>query len=73
MTQQKLLTIYVDSEAYEGDGFKALFNTNKGGKHGHVEEHLQDELAKGWRISSLAAIGAGQANARGWFAVVLEK
>jgi len=73
VTQQKLLTIYVDSEAYEGEGFKALFKTNKGGKHGHVEGHLEDELAKGWRITQLSSISAGDINARGWFAFVLEK
>ncbi len=73
MIQQKLVTLYLDSEAYEGEGFKALFNTNKASKHGHVEEHLKDELTKGWRIASLAAIGGGAQNARGWFAIVLEK
>jgi hypothetical protein len=70
---QKLVTLYLDSEAYEGEGFKALFKTNKGSRHGHVEEHLTEELAKGWRIASIAALGGGEHNARGWFAVVLEK
>jgi hypothetical protein len=73
VTQQKLVTLYLDSEAYEGEGFKALFNTNKGSKHGHLEEHLKEDLAKGWRIVELSSISAGEVNARGWFAVVLEK
>jgi hypothetical protein len=70
---QRLVTIYLDSQAYlEGRWLAGSF----GDKHGRVEEHLAEELREGWRVVSVTGFvgGAeGAVNARGWFAVVLEK
>ena len=68
---QKLVTIYVDSNAYmEGKWLKG----SHADKHGMVEQHLEQDLAAGWTVKSLFAFGgAGDLNARGWLAVVLEK
>lgn len=67
---QKLLTIYLDTYAYMGGKWIATY----GERHGSVEEHLQDYLQGGWRIVSVTGMGGASeaANARGWFAVVLE-
>ena len=68
---QKLVTIYLDTGAYIGDSWvKASFAD----RHGHVEEHLADDLRDGWRVVSVTAFGGTDGiNARGWLAVVLEK
>lgn len=69
---QKLVTIYLTNEAY-AQGF---FNASPGAAiHGHVEEHLRDELSSGWRIVNVAGFGGHNdvGMIRGWFAVVLEK
>ena len=68
---QKLVTIYLDNQAYMGGKFlKASFAD----KHGLVEEYLQDYLKDGWRITSLFGFGGAEGiNSRGWLAVVLEK
>jgi len=68
---QKLVTIYLDNMAYEGS---TMFKGHAG-KHGHVEEHLQQYLAEGWWVVSTTAFGgsADGYTARGWIAVVLEK
>lgn len=68
---QRLLTIYVDSNAYmEGKWVKG----SHGDKHGFVEEHLQQELAHGWVVKSVFGFGgSSDVNARGWITVVLEK
>jgi hypothetical protein len=66
---QKLVTIYLDSHAYMGDKW---IKGSHADRHGHVEDHLQDDLNDGWRIVSVYGIG-GAVNARGWFAVVMEK
>jgi hypothetical protein len=47
---QKLLTIYLDNTAYAKGKMLA---GNYAEKHGLVEEHLQQYIAEGWRISSL--------------------
>ena len=43
--------------------------------HGHVEEHLADYLADGWRIASLCTIGGPSQGTAPliWLGVVLEK
>ena len=68
---QKLVTIYLDAHAYM-DG-KWVKGTHAD-KHGFVEQHLQDELADGWKVVSLFGFGGAEGiHARGWLAVVLEK
>ncbi len=68
---QKLLTIYLDNMAYMGDKW---VKTSHADKHGFVEEFLQDDLKDGWKVVSLFGMGGAEGmNARGWFAVVLEK
>ncbi len=69
---QKLVTIYLDNQAYaEGKWLTVSFAE----RHGAVEEHLQSELNDGWRIVSIAGFGGAEdtVNVRGWLAVVLEK
>jgi hypothetical protein len=68
---QKLVTIYLDAHSYmDGKWVKATHAD----KHGFVEEHLQEDLAGGWRIVSLCGIGGAEGMcSRGWLAVVLEK
>ena len=68
---QKLLTIYLDSGAYESNSWTGSRST----AHAYVEEHLQAELQAGWRIESISGFGgaAQTNNARGWFAVVLSR
>lgn len=68
---QKLVTIYLDAHAYM-DG-KWLKGTHSD-KHGFVEEHLQEELASGWRVVLVTGFGGVESmSSRGWLGVVLEK
>lgn len=68
---QKLVTIYLDNQAYMGDKW---IKGSHADKHGFVEEYLGDELSKGWRVVSLASFGgATDGMAAGWVTVVLEK
>lgn len=43
--------------------------------HGAIEEHLTRELAEGWRVVQITAIGSagGASVTAGWMAVLLEK
>jgi hypothetical protein len=69
---QKFVTIYLDSQVYMGGQWLKVTHADR---HGCVEEHLQQYLQEGWRVTSVYGIGGadGGVNARGWFAVVLEK
>jgi hypothetical protein len=69
---QKLVTIYLDSQAY--DKGKILAGSHAG-KHGSVEEYLQDYLQQGWTIKAIHGFGghAESFDVRGWVAVLLEK
>ena len=71
-TFQKLVTIYLDNTAY-GKG-RALVGSFAD-KHGLVEEHLNDLLAEGWRITAIHGFGGGgdPLAVRGWLTVLLEK
>ncbi len=71
-TVQKLVTIYLDNTAY---GKGKLLVGSFAEKHGLVEEHLSDLLAKGWRVAAIHGFGgSGEAiTARGWTTVLLEK
>jgi len=64
---QKLLTIYIDRHSYFG---KKFARGHYADKHGFVEEHLEDYLKDGWKISS--HFGFGQQEG-GWITVVIEK
>ena len=69
---QKLVTIYLENMAYaEGK----LLVGSLADKHGLAEEHLKTELAEGWRVVSLSALGGHSHSVavRGWLAVLLEK
>ena len=57
---QKLVTIYLNAVKV---------------KHGTVEEHLSEYLAKGWRIVSIATAGgaSGWESTSAFVAVLLEK
>ena len=67
---QKLITIYLDNQAYQDN---RLFR-NQAAKHGHIEEYLQTYLEQGWRIVSMSELGGSDGtHIRGWLAVVLEK
>ncbi len=69
---QKLVTIYLDNIAYnEGSWIQMSYAE----RHGSVEEHLEEYLADGWRITNVNAAGGASegAQARAWVVVVLEK
>ncbi len=69
---QKLVTIYLDNAAYaKGKMLVGSFAD----KHGLVEEHLQEEIAAGWRVRSVNGLGGGAEglSVRGWLVVLLEK
>jgi hypothetical protein len=69
---QKLVTIYLENSAYSKG---KMLVASYADKHGLVEEHLRDDLADGWRVTSLSALGGNSDSivVRGWLAVVLEK
>jgi hypothetical protein len=73
LTMQKLVTIYLDNTAYaKGKMIVGTFAD----KHALVEEHLQADLADGWKIVSMTGFGGGSDTAlavRGWLAITLEK
>ncbi len=69
---QKLITIYLNNQAYDKGKFFAGSNANK---HGFVEEHLQNYLQEGWVIKAIHGMGGGSESffASGWVVVLLEK
>jgi hypothetical protein len=68
---QKLVTIYLDNQAYSKGKWLQLTFADK---HGLVEEHLLDQLADGWQIVSITGFGGVESvTTRGWLAVLLEK
>ena len=69
---QKLVTIYLDNSAYaKGKMIVGSFAD----KHALVEEHLQQYISEGWKISSVSGFGGGSEGlaVRGWVVVLLEK
>jgi len=68
---QKLITIYLDNQAYD----KGKFFARGADKHGFVEEHLQDYLQQGWTIKAIHGLGGSSESffACGWVIVLLEK
>lgn len=69
---QKLITIYLDNQAYNKGKILA------GGcadKHGFVEEHLQNYLQQGRAIKAIHGLGGNSESffASGWVVVLLEK
>jgi hypothetical protein len=69
---QKLVTIYLDNAAYSKG---RMLVSSYAEQHGLVEEHLQAELAAGWRVASVTGFGGNSEHVtvRGWLAVLLEK
>ena len=69
---QKLVTIYLDSAVYGAGKWLGMAVQDK---HGIVEEHLADELARGWNIVSVRCFGGAAESmfARGWLVIVIEK
>lgn len=69
---QKLVTIYMDNSAY---GKGKMIVGSFADKHALVEEHLQQYLSEGWKVSSVSGFGGGSDGlmVRGWIAVLLEK
>lgn len=69
---QKLVTIYLDNDAYSKG---QMIVTSYAQMHGLVEEHLGNYLAEGWSIKQLQAFGGNSESltVRGWLAAVLEK
>ena len=67
---QKLVTIAFN--AWDGLAFG---KAPKKMVHGEIDEHLQDLLADGWRVISMAPVGTsgGDGRTSGWLAVLLEK
>jgi len=69
---QKLVTIFLEINAYRPKDKLFDIELWTAEKHGFVEEHLKDYLADGWAIKSLCALSGGTSTS-GWLAVVLEK
>lgn len=69
---QKLVTIYLDNEAYASG--KWLTSGYKDA-HGIVEEHLQESLEEGWCVREINAFGGHSTgiHVRGWIVAVLER
>jgi len=69
---QKLVTIYLDNNAY---GKGKMIVTSYADMHGLVEEHLQNYLAEGCSIKLVTGFGGNSESmsVRGWAIVVLEK
>ena len=69
---QKLLTIYLDNQAYKSEKW---FTVAQSEKHTLVEEHLEQYLSNGWRVVQMTALGGAAESfyARGWVAVLIEK
>jgi len=72
---QKLITIYLDREGYRIQGKRSPLQS-----HGVVQEYLQNYLAEGWSIKSIAEAGGGGGGSTmtheagcGWVVVVLEE
>jgi hypothetical protein len=65
---QKLVTIYLDRESYRIPGQRSPEQS-----HGSMQEHLENYLAEGWSITSIAGAGGGTKAGCGWIVVVLEK
>lgn len=70
-TKQKLVTIYLDSLAYQGKG---SFTKELTKKHGSVEEHLNEYLEAGWKIMNIVSLEGHSESytTRGWIVVTLE-
>lgn len=68
---QKLVTIYLDNNAY---GKGEVLVGSYADKHGLVEQHLDDQLAQGWRVAAIHGFGGGSEGlcVRGWLTVLLE-
>ena len=69
---QKLITIYLNNQAYDKGKF---FGGGVADKHGFAEEHLQDYLQQGWVIKAIHGFAGGSESfhASGWVVVLLEK
>jgi hypothetical protein len=69
---QKLVTVYLDNHSYMGEKW---LKGSHADRHGFIEEHLNEDLSDGWKITSLFGLGGANEGmgARGWLAVVLEK
>jgi hypothetical protein len=69
---QKLVSVYLNSEAYRVRGKKSPDQC-----HGAVQEHLAEYLGAGWKVVTLSAsVGAAgdvSSRASGWVFVLLEK
>jgi len=72
---QKLITIYLDREGYRIQKKRSTLQS-----HGVVQEYLQNYLAEGWSIKSIAEAGDGGGGSTmtheagcGWVVVVLEE
>lgn len=68
---QKLVTVYLDNLSYaQGKWRKAAH----GAQHGVVEEHLEEYLSQGWKISDIHSFGgSADVSAKGWIVVLLER
>jgi hypothetical protein len=68
---QKLVTVYLDNLSYvQGKWRKAAH----GDQHGLVEEHLEEYLSQGWKITDIHSFGgSADVAAKGWIVVLLEK
>jgi hypothetical protein len=69
---QRLITIYLDNQAYSKGKF---FSGDPADKHGFVEDHLQDYLQQGWAIKAIHGFGGAAETfaVRGWIVALLEK
>ena len=67
---QKLVTVYLDNMSY----VKGKWKIGKGVHHGLAEEHLEEYLSQGWKITDIHSFGGStDVSAKGWIVVLLEK
>ena len=67
---QKLVTVYLDNMSY----VKGKWKISKGEHHGLVEEHLEQYLSQGWKITDVHSFGgSADVAAKGWIVALLEK
>lgn len=69
---QKLITIHLDSTAYDKGTFLGRSGSDR---HGIIEECLSEYLADGWKVLQMTSFGGTNEFNRssGWIAVLLEK
>ncbi len=70
MSQQKLLSLYLDVSGLDHGGQKGIVISNSH-LHGQVNEHLTEYFEEGWKVEQVTTAAGGPTGA--WVVVVLTK